>query len=110
MKMTTFLSLAWEYRFMILVIVAVILYALFEWQSFKSKCYGIMLQAKRKAKDAILKSGDEQAEWVVKKAYQWLPRRLTMFISESMMRKIIYYLYHKSKDYIDDGQINNSIK
>lgn len=68
-----------------------------------------MLQAKRLAKDAVLKSGDEQVEWVIKKAYQFLPKSITVFISEDMMRKIVKYLYDKAKDYIDDGQFNNSI-
>jgi hypothetical protein len=100
----------WEYRFILLVILAVFFYAIFEWQRFKTKAYALMLQAKSLAKDAILKSGDQQVEWVIKKAYQFLPRRYTVFISDDLMRKIIFKLYHSAKDYLDDGQINNSIE
>lgn len=102
--------LIWEYRFVLLVILAVFFYVIFEWQRFKTKAYALMLQAKSLAMDAILKSGNQQAEWVVKKAYQFLPRSWTIFISEERMRKIVFYLYHKAKDYLDDGQINNSIE
>jgi uncharacterized protein (UPF0333 family) len=104
------LNFLWEYRFVIIIIVAVILYAIFSWQNFKTKAYALMLQAKSLAKDAILKSGDQQAEWVVKKAYNMLPIGWQLFITEDRLRKIIYYLYHKAKDYLDDGKINNSIK
>jgi hypothetical protein len=103
------LNFVWENRFILVVLVAIVLFALLEWQAFKSRAYSIMLQAKRMAKDAILKSGDEQVDWIIRRAYLWLPKSLVMFISEGKMRKIICYLYHKSKDYLDDGKINNSI-
>lgn len=102
-------ALLWEYRFIIIVAIAIALYAMVAWNDFKAKAYALMLQAKRLAKDAVLKSGDEQVEWVIKKAYQFLPKSITVFISEDMMRKIVKYLYDKAKDYIDDGQFNNSI-
>lgn len=102
-------NMLWEYRFVIILIIAVVIYAIAEWSNFKSKVYALMLQAKRYAKDEVLKSGDEQVEWVIKKAYQFLPRRLTIFINEELLRKIINYLYSKLKDYLDDGILNNSI-
>lgn len=103
------LDLLWEYRYLVIIIIGVLMYALLEWNSFKAKCYALMLQAKRYAKDRVLNSGDEQVEWVIKKAYQCLPKTVTLFISEKLMRKIIRYLYVKLKDYMDDGSINNSI-
>lgn len=99
-----------EYRVVILVVLAVILYATLEWQKFKSQSYVLMLQAKSMAKDAILKSGHQQEEWVIKKAYQYLPRKLTVFINEDRMRKIVHYLYARAKDILDDGEMNNSIE
>jgi len=107
--MSDILNFAWEYRFIIVLILAVFLYALFEWQKFKSIAYALMLQAKRMAKDAVLKSGQQQEEWVVRKAYQFLPKSWTLFISEQMMRKIVHWLYEKAKDYLDDGVLNRSI-
>ena len=104
------LNKLFEYRFIILVVLAVILYAAFEWEKFKTRAYALMLQAKSMAKDLILKSGEQQENWVVKKAYQYLPRKLTIFINEARMRKIIHYLYVKAKDMADDGKLNNSIK
>lgn len=103
------LKIIWEYRFIILVVLAVILYAALGWQKFKTTCYSLMLQAKSMAKDAILRSGAQQEEWVIKKAYKFLPRKITIFLNEDRMRKLVHYLYIKSKDYIDDGKINNSV-
>jgi len=104
------MKLLFEYRFIILVVLAFILYAALEWQKFKSQAYILMLQAKSLAKDAILKSGSQQEEWVIKKAYQFLPKKITMFINEQRMRSIVHYLYVKAKDYVDDGEINNSVE
>lgn len=103
------LSFIWNWRFIIIVVVAVALYAALAWKDFKTKAYALMLQAKSLAKDSVLKSGDEQVEWVIKKAYQFLPKTLTIFISEELMEKIIFKLYHQAKDYLDDGNINSSI-
>jgi hypothetical protein len=103
-------TLAWEYRFILLLVVAIGIYCLFEWQRAKTIAYSLMLQAKSLAKDAVLKSGDAQMEWVVKKAYQFLPKVLIIFISEENMRKLVHYLYSKAKDYLDDGKLNSSIQ
>jgi uncharacterized protein (UPF0333 family) len=99
-----------EYRFIIIVVLAVILYAALEWEIFKTKSYALMLKAKSMAKDNILKSGKKQEDWVVKKAYKYLPKKITIFINEQRMRKIVHYLYVKAKDLADDGEINNSIE
>lgn len=99
----------WDMRFTIVVIVAFVFYCLMNWKEAKSRLYALMLQAKRQAKDAVLKSGQEQEEWVVKKAYQFLPVSFRVFISEPVMRWIVHWLYKKGKDYLDDGKLNSSI-
>lgn len=103
-------ELLFEYRFIILIVLAVILYAALEWQKFKAHSYALMLQAKSMAKDAILKSGHQQEEWVVRKAYQFMPKSLAIFLSEQRMRRLVHYWYVNAKDYVDDGEINNSIE
>jgi hypothetical protein len=102
-------QILWDYRFIIVLVVAAALFCLFEWQRTKTIAYSLMLQAKSLAKDSVLKSGDAQMEWVIKKAFQFLPKSITIFISEENLRKLIQYLYSKAKDYLDDGKINSSI-
>lgn len=102
-------ELIWEYRFIIVIVVTAALFALLEWERFKGTAYALMLQAKRMAKDAVLKSGAQQEEWVIRKAYQFLPKSITIFISNEVMGKIVHYLYIKAKDKLDDGQLNNSV-
>jgi len=103
------LSKLFEYRFIILVVLAVVLFSILEWQKFKTVIYALMLQAKILAKDLVLKSGEKQETWVVNHAYQLLPKKITIFINETRMRKIVHYLYVKAKDLVDDGKLNNSI-
>jgi len=98
-----------EYRFILTVALAAFIFALFEWEKFKGILYALMLQAKSMAKDAVLKSGKEQEEWVLQKAYAYLPRWITFAIPQEVMRKIISWLYNMTKDYLDDGKLNNSI-
>ncbi|WP_461206942.1 hypothetical protein [Clostridium sp. DL1XJH146] len=103
-----------EYRFIIVVIIAVLAYALFEREKFKSKAFSMMLQAKRLAKKAVLDSGRDQEDWVVDNLYKLLPKVITLAFSEealkSILRKIVSALYKAAKDKLDDGVINNSIE
>jgi hypothetical protein len=104
------LNFIWEYRFIIIAVVAIVLYALFQWNVVKAKLYALMLQAKSLAKDAVLKSGTEQVNWVVEKAYVILPKVITAFVPVSTMETVINYLYSKGKDLLDDGKINGSVE
>ena len=99
-----------EFRFIIAFLIGFALFSLFEWEKTKGILTKLMLNAKSLAKDYVLKSGQEQEEWVLKRAYQYLPKWITTFIPEEVMRKLIRYIYQMAKDYIDDGKINNSIK
>jgi len=98
-----------EYRFILVIALAIFIFALFEWEKFKGTLYSLMLQAKSKAKDAVLKSGKEQEEWVLEKAYVYLPKWITFAIPKEVMRKIVSWLYHMAKDYFDDGKLNKSV-
>jgi len=77
------MKLLFEYRFIIAVVLIVVLYAVFEWQRFKTILFALMLVAKDKAKDFILKGGQAQENYVVDKAYKFLPKRITLFICQS---------------------------
>lgn len=101
-------TILWEFRYVILILIVLIVYFIIEWQRTKVLLYQLMVRAKSLAKDAILRSGTEQENWVVAKAYMFLPRRITIFITQEKMHSIVHYLYVKAKDYIDDGIMNNS--
>jgi len=98
-----------EFRFILVLTIAIFLFAFFEWEKFKGILYALMLQAKSMAKDAVLNSGEEQEKWVLEKAYVYLPKWLTAVIPKDIMKKIISYLYHMGKDYLDDGKLNKSV-
>lgn len=100
----------WEWRY---VIVFMIFMVLFAWTHFKGKAYKYMMLAKSLAKDAVLKSGAEQEQWVVDTLFKLLPKSLQLIAPQDqfnyLMRIIIHRLYVKAKDYLDNGVIDNSI-
>lgn len=106
--MTQILSVLWEWRFVVLLILGAVIYCIAEWQKAKAILYSLMLQAKRYAKDQILKSGKQQEDYVVRMALQHLPLSLKIFLSEDLIRKIVKWLYSKLADYLDDGVMNGS--
>lgn len=101
-------DLLWDWRFIIAAILALFVFALFEWGKVKEMVLSGALMAKKLAKDFILNSGQEQEDWVVNKIYPIIPLPARVFISEATFRKLVRYLYGKAKDYLDDGEMNNS--
>lgn len=102
-------TILWDYRFVIAVVIAFAIYFLFEREKGLKTLFALMLQAKSLAKDAILKSGKEQEDWVVERALYYLPVSWKLLFGEAQVRKTVKWLFHKGKDYLDDGKFNNSI-
>lgn len=101
------INLIWEYRFVLLLIIAVFL---FQWELAKTRIYAAIAQAKRYAKDQVLKNGAQQEEYVVKLMLHKLPLSIRLFIGEGTLRQIVKWLYRKLMDYMDDGVLNDSYK
>jgi hypothetical protein len=102
------ISFMWDARFIIAVLVAFAGFAILEREKANSILYALMLQAKRMAKDEILKSGQEQEDWVVRKALIFLPATVRIFLSEEAIRVIVKFLFNKAKDFLDDGEFNGT--
>lgn len=111
--MNKIVSILWELRFVIIVAAAIVLFfIILGWQKTREILYVLMLQAKSKAKDMVLASGQEQEDWTVKAAMKYSPLPVKVFLNilgEALVRKIIHWLYHTAKDKLDDGKINNSL-
>lgn len=102
------INLIWEFRYILVCVFGLVIFALFEWERFKSIAYKTMLQAKNLAKDAVLLSGQEQEDWVVDKLYLVMPISFRVLANRDFLRKIVKSVYNKAKDYLDDGKINGS--
>ena len=109
MNRVDFLSISWDWRFAAIVAAAFIIWCIFDWQAAKGSIYQLMLLAKSKAKDAVLNSGQEQEDWVVKNVWTYIPLKFKIFLNEDTIRKIIKWLYKQAKDKLDDGSLNGSM-
>ena len=97
-----------EYRFLFVLLLYTLTFALFEWERFKGKVVAVMLGAKQLSKEKVLITGKEQEDYVVMKILSYLPKWVGMNIPEEILRRIIKHLYIRAMDYIDDGHLNNS--
>lgn len=108
--MEKLLTLIWEWRYLILYVLSVIAFVVFQGKQWvKSQAYAFMLLAKSKAKDGILNSGQAQEDWVVEALYILLKKLKIPFVTEETVRVIVKKLYVLAKDYLDDRKINKSI-
>jgi hypothetical protein len=92
------------------VLLGVVIFAIFDFAKFKQIVFQAMLIAKSKAKDLVLKSGQEQEDWVVEKVYNILPARIKLFVSKEILRNLVKKFYKEAKDYLDDGKFNDSVR
>lgn len=99
-----------EVQYLVAGVIIVVVVGLLEWNNTKVVAYNLMLRAKDLAKDKILAGGKEQEDWVVDKLKQALPKRLTLFLGDEVLRTLVKFLYNKGLDYLDDGKFNNSVK
>lgn len=101
-------AIIWDYRYLIIVIIAAFIYCLFNWQQVKTEAYKGMLQAKSLAKDLVLNSGIEQENWVVDNIWPLLPISMRLILRKEVFRSIVQKLYKTAKDFIDDGKLNGT--
>jgi hypothetical protein len=105
-------DIIFEFRYVITVVLALIVYAIFNWQKTIKLVRSGILWAKshalEMARDAVLLSGQAQEDWVVSTVYPLLPLPAKILISEALFRKIVQRTYRGMKDYLDDGKFNNS--
>lgn len=99
-----------DVQYLIAGVIIVVVVGLLEWNNTKVVAYNLMLRAKDLAKDKILSGGKEQEDWVVAKLKEVLPKRLTLFLGDEVLRTLVKFLYNKGLDYLDDGKFNNSVK
>lgn len=105
------LKFLWNFRYVILFVLwAVITCVTMGKEWVKKKALQSMLAAKQMAKDGFLKSGPEQEDWAVNALYILLQRLKIPFITKENLKTIIRKLYLISMDFLDDGQINSSVK
>ena len=67
---------------------------------FRNKVYQLFLKAEK-----TVKSG-EKMDYVLNNIYDYLPRFITIFISRSLLRKIVQKMFDVVSDFLNDGKIN----
>jgi len=102
-----------EYRYVIVAVVALIVWAIFNWEKVKKKVESAILKGEKWAKDEAKKgiehSGQEVEDWIIENLYSLIVGRWRVIINEKMARKIIRFIYRKLIDALDDGKINDSV-
>jgi hypothetical protein len=104
-------KLIWEYRYILLWVISVIIYAVImgkEW--CKKKALEVMLVAKQLSKEKVLANGKQQEDWAVKALYLILKKLKITFVTEESLRPFVHKLYINAMDIMDDGKFNNSIE
>ena len=100
MDIQTILNIALTYWGAIAVVLAFVVYAIFNWQNAKKIILGLMLQLEREAETLALATGDAKFQFVVDKGYQLLPQGARMFITPAMFESLAQSLYDGAKKYL----------
>lgn len=99
-----------EYLIIILGVLAImlILFLLIKFSTkFRKKAYELFIKAEKEYNSG---EGSEKMEYVVSSIHSWLPGYVSMFIPETVLKKILQWLFNELKDILDDGKFNESTK
>jgi hypothetical protein len=77
-----------------------------QWTRIREFAYQVMLLAERTFGD---ENGKIKFDFVVRIVFKNLPAWLKPFIKEEDIKKLIQSWYNKAKDFLDDGQFNESM-
>ena len=77
-----------------------------QWTRIREFAYQVMLLAERTFGD---ENGKIKFDFVVRIVFKNLPAWLKLFIHEDDIKKLIQTWYDKAKDFLDDGQFNESV-
>ena len=104
-----FLIQNWLPLLIVIAIIAYIIYLIItkQWTKIRELAYQMMLFAECVFSD---EDGKLKFEFVSGIVYSYLPKWIKIFIKEEQIRKYIQEWYEITKDYLDDGVINDSIK
>jgi hypothetical protein len=96
----------------IVIIAALIFYVVYlvvnrKWEQMRGDAYRLMVQAESIIKGT--KRGQERFEAVFQEIYSLVPAWLRFWFPETLVREMLQKWYNKIKDYLDDGNINNSV-
>jgi hypothetical protein len=100
-------NIIFEWRYVIIVVIGVAIYAAFEWKKFTTLCYKVMLAAKEGAQNMVIGAGKEEEDWVVSKLMILIPIKFNI-IGEDKLRIVVHWLFGKMKDLADNGHFDNS--
>lgn len=106
-----FLNFLTENWLPIIIAISIIAYVLYltitnQWTKVREFAYQLMLLAERVFGED---DGKIKYDFVVRIVYKNLPVWLKPFVKEENIRKLIQIWYNKAKDFLDDGQFNDSI-
>ena len=74
----------------------------------RADVYQLFLKAEHIYKES--KQGKQKMKWVVSQARMLLPDWLDMFITEEALENILETWFRATKDLLDDGKYNKSVK
>lgn len=91
----------------ILLVVGVVAYFYFRNKSIsdiREDVYDLFLKAEHKFRES--KSGQQKMDWVIDKAYDFLPKWVQLVVSEKLLRDIFEMWFRAIKNLLDDGKLD----
>jgi polysaccharide deacetylase 2 family uncharacterized protein YibQ len=77
-------------------------------ETIRVDAYRLMLRAEKKW-GTNNSTGKTKFNYVVDSLYKMLPYTAKVFLTQDELENFVQELYNKTKDYLDDGAINNSV-
>lgn len=103
--MTELLSFLASWWGLVALVVIFTLKLVFDYDNTVKMIRGLIFLAEEKAKNEVLKTGEEKFQWVVANGYQYLPATLKLFLSEELFAKLVQHIFNRIKEWAEAEQL-----
>ena len=90
---------------LILLLLIFLLKLFFDYENTVKQIRQLIFLAEEKARKEVLKTGEEEFEWVVENGYHYLPLTMKFFISEELFAKLVQYIFDQIKSWAVNRQL-----
>ena len=103
--MTEVLNFLFSWWGLIALLAIFVLKLIFDYDGTVKMVRGLIFLAEEKARQEVLKTGEEKFQWVVANGYQYLSATLKLFLSEELFAKLVQHIFNRIKEWAEAKQL-----
>ena len=82
-----------------IVVLFLVGYAIYDWRRAKKLIASMIFHAEERARELVLKNGEDKFQWVKENTYPMLPKWIRFFLTEDLYQTLIQKVFDELKEW-----------